>query len=192
MVVFVMMNMFIAVISEYFIRVKLMENENKNKQKKNYILSFLRKLDYCCNKYIFNKIKDKVTNNQKENINVVKTLVRSSQEKMKKEILLENRKISQLKIENILNKINKFIYSKFKTNIYYHFMKYWKTVETENEIQLTCEDLVKIFISDELCQQLIEECDHHDKICIELYPGKVTENDILQEILEIVIKLQNK
>jgi polycystin 2 len=192
MVVFVMMNMFIAVISEYFIRVKLNENEMKNKQKKNYILSFLRKLEYNGNKYIINKINKKIVDNHEEHINVITTIVRSSQEKIKKEILLDHRKISQLKIENILNRIDKFIYSEFRTNIYYHFMKYWKTVEKENDIQLNHRDLVKIFISKELCSELINECHNHDSICKQLYPEPLTENDILQEILEIVTKIQNK
>lgn len=191
MVVFVMMNMFIAVISEYFIRVKLIENETKNKQKKNYILSFFRKLDYCCNKYIFNKISKKISK-KKEKLNVITTLVKSNEKKIKKEILLDHRKISQLKIENILNDIDKFIYSEVKTNIYYHFMKYWKTVEQENDIQLDVNDLTKIFISEKLCSELILECTNHDTICEELYPEKVSENDILQQILEIVTKIHNK
>lgn len=192
MVVFVMMNMFIAVISEYFIRVKLIENETKNKQKKNYILSYLHKLDYCFRKNFISKIKNKLNYKQKENINIITTIVRSSQKKLKKEILLDNRKISQLKIENILNRIDKFIYSEFKTNIYYHFMKYWKTVEKENDISLNRDDLVKIFISNTLCAELINECHHHDTICNELYPDSITENDILQKILEIVTEIQDK
>jgi len=189
MVVFVMMNMFIAVISEYFIRVKLLENETKNKKKKNYILSFLRKIQYCFNKKLFNKIKKKLMDKD-DNINVITTIVRSSQEKIKKEILLDQRKISQIKIENILNKIDKFIYKKFKTNIYYHFMKYWKTVEKDNDIRLNHNDLVKLFISEDLCLELINECYNHDIICHKLYPESVTENDILQEILEIVTKIK--
>ena len=125
-----------------------------------------------------------------DNINVITTIVRSSQEKIKKEILLDQRKISQIKIENILNKIDKFIYKKFKTNIYYHFMKYWKTVEKDNDIRLNHNDLVKLFISEDLCLELINECYNHDIICHKLYPESVTENDILQEILEIVTKIK--
>jgi len=111
---------------------------------------------------------------------------------MKKEILLDHRKLSQLKIESILNSINKLIYIKFGTNIYYHFMKYWKTVEKENDIQLNHVDLVKIFISKELCYELINECHNHDNMCKKLYPDPLTENDILQEILKMVTKIKNK
>ena len=117
------------------------------------------------------------------------TIVKISNHSENRTILLKQRRNLQLEIEKILRKIDIEIFKTYKTTIYFHFSKYFQNIKNDEDTLLKLEDLVAIFISKDLCKNLLKKCYQHDQLCLRIYDTK-TEKDILEEILEIVKNLQ--
>ena len=163
----VSMNMFIAVISEYYDQVKQIERMEYNKQSNNYIISFHNKCKLnLCHKNIKEHIEGIEMNVIKKRRKSVFDYFSSIKNARKnQQELEENRILIQYKISHIFDLINSELRKK-NTNIYNHFMIYWNEIKNEDteHIMLTTHQLIEIFGNEILIKMLLKLCTKHDQL----------------------------
>lgn len=187
----VSMNMFIAVISEYYDQVKQIERMEYNKQSNNYVISFHHKCKLnLCQKNIKKHIEEIEMDVVKKRRKSVFDYFSSIQNaRKKKENLEENRILIQYKISHIFDLLNQKLKKK-NTNIYNHFMKYWNEIKYQNleNSMINYRQLVEIFEDEKLVKLFLTLCLKHDKIYIqEEKKSNKNELQLINEKLDMII-----
>jgi len=187
----VSMNMFIAVISEYYDQVKQIERIEYNKQSNNYIISFHHKCRLnMCQKNIKDHIQEiEMKENKKRRKSVFDYFSSIKNARKNKQELEENRILIQYKISHIFDVINSNLQKK-KTNIYNHFMIYWNEIKDENteHIMLTTQQLIEIFKDEILIKQFMKLCRKHDQLFKKEYSSQ--QKSEYQQIIEKIENLE--
>jgi hypothetical protein len=181
----VSMNMFIAVISEYYDQVKHIERMEYNKQSNNYIISFHNKFKLnLCKKNIKEHLDEiEMQDKKKRRKSVFDYFSSIKNARKKQEEIEENRILIQYKISHIFDLINSNLQKK-KTNIYNHFMIYWDEIKYQDpeNIVLTTSQLIEIFEDEVLIKQFMKLCKKHDQLFKKEHFGD-SKNEF-QQILE--------